>query len=308
MACDVAMLDHGEPMLDILNELTFTRMTTLADTAPARRNRLPLSTVGLVFGAVRRQEHVLRLRALRQRVEILLAVGTCAVTGGAPALAFLPGSRLADDLASRVPTVPGPPSLPGPRLDHADPLDPHGASENPGEEDLLPHCLPVSHYVRVDMEVPGCPPHPDWIAECLLAMLDARTPHLPQRSVCHYCPARRSGGLPLDDTLFRMLDTPEAPPHESLADLPCLLEQGFLCMGPITRGGCGGKGQAPRCVHAYAPCRGCHGPAHNRPQPLADMVCTLTAAGYDIRTLPDIPGYLSRYSGVHWLNLYKEES
>ena len=295
MGCDLAMLDHGASVADMLHELTFVRMPALADRPDACSEATPHTTVGIVFGAVRRQIHVARLRRLRAQVDILLALGTCAVTGGVPAMAFLPGAVWDKDLdeSQRVCTVQGPP----------DSSDPAGAQA----EDMLPACLPVNHYVRVDLEVPGCPPHADWIAECLLSLLDARTPELPQRSVCDVCPARRAGGAPLDESLNRCLHAPEAPPNSDLHDLPCLLEQGFLCMGPVTRSGCGGKGQAPRCIQAYAPCRGCHGPAHNRPQPLADYVGVLTAAGYDLCTLPDIPGFLSRFSGMYIFKNYRKD-
>lgn len=300
MACDLAMLDNGESLLDILHELRITHMGVLADREQSQSDEPPQSTVGIVFGSVRRRVHIQRVRALREKVDVLLAMGTCAVTGGVPAMALLPqaegGTGFNADLQKRRYTVAGP----------------HFSIDDGTEEDLLPVCLPVNHYVRVDLEVPGCPPHPDWIAECLLAMLDARTPQLPQHSVCDHCPASRTGSAPLDSTLSRMLTPLEAPQHGGthfldLADMPCLLEQGFLCMGPVTKGGCGGKGNAPRCINAHAPCRGCHGPAHNRPT-LVDYVGVLAAAGYDLRTIPDIPGFLSRFSGMHMLKNYRKDA
>ncbi len=45
-------------------------------------------------------------------------------------------------------------------------------------------------------------------------------------------------------------------PHQIIPDpKKCLLEQGLICMGPATRGGCGS-----RCIKANMPCRGCFGP------------------------------------------------
>lgn len=331
MACDLAMLDNGESLLDILHELHITHMSVLADRSQPHNDQTTHSTVGIVFGSVRRRSHVQRLRQFREKVDVLLAMGTCAVTGGVPAMALLPGADLNADMQQHRCTVAGPGSDSGTGMGMSMDFGTSSAKNADSDEDLLSACLPVNHYVRVDLEVPGCPPHPDWIAECLLAMLDARTPQLPQRSVCDHCPASRTGSAPLDSSLSRMLVPLEAPlrvdmgrpqagvaqqdvaasalpstDSAGLADLPCLLEQGFLCMGPVTKGGCGGKGHAPRCINAYAPCRGCHGPAHNRPT-LVDYVGVLAAAGYDLRSIPDMPGFLSRFNGMHMLKNYRKD-
>ena len=68
----------------------------------------------------------------------------------------------------------------------------------------------------------------------------------------------------------------------------CLLEQGIVCLGPATRGGCGAK-----CVSAGVPCRGCYGlPAGVRDQG-AKMVAAL-AGVIDSEDPEEIEGILSQ--------------
>ncbi len=50
----------------------------------------------------------------------------------------------------------------------------------------------------------------------------------------------------------------------------CFLEQGVICMGPATRGGCG-----CRCIKGHAPCRGCYGPPPDVVDPGAKMMSAI---------------------------------
>lgn len=283
-ACELSFLRIGENLLDILPELTFLEAPTrLKDYSTA-----PRATVGLVMGNVRTPQDAFKVRTMRDRVDILLAIGTCATAGGLPALANAPHLDLPAELAQRHCTVAGPPP---------DPADA-----------LNKQCIPVSSYVHVDLNVSGCPPHPDWLEECLLALVDARTPRLPTRCLCDACPTRRTGTRSFNDVISRMLEQPDSPPRDQLADMVCLLEQGFVCMGPVTRAGCGGKSGPPRCIASREPCRGCHGLLNRQAQPLADYVAALAAAGFNPATMPDKQGFLSRYTGFGMLDLYRRVS
>jgi F420-non-reducing hydrogenase small subunit len=61
--------------------------------------------------------------------------------------------------------------------------------------------------------------------------------------------------------------------HQLLPDPEqCLLDQGLVCMGIATRGGCGA-----RCVQVNMACRGCYGPLPRMLDPAAELVSALAA-------------------------------
>ena len=65
-------------------------------------------------------------------------------------------------------------------------------------------------------------------------------------ALCEECPRSRTERR-IDG--FRSIATFEPDPEI------CLLEQGVICCGPATRGGCGAA-----CIASNMPCRGCYGP------------------------------------------------
>lgn len=58
---------------------------------------------------------------------------------------------------------------------------------------LLERCMALDEKITVDIYMPGCPPHPDHIFNALAALVEGRTPGLPDKSVCDTCPTRREG-------------------------------------------------------------------------------------------------------------------
>ncbi|RLI27063.1 MAG: F420-nonreducing hydrogenase, partial [Candidatus Hecatellales archaeon] len=101
--------------------------------------------------------------------------------------------------------------------------------------------------VKVDYMIPGCPPIETTLESVLTSLLSGKTQTLSSQSVCDECPRKKTGEKP--EAIRRL--------HEGAPDPDkCLLEQGYLCMGPVTRAGC----QAA-CIRAGVPCDGCYGPA-----------------------------------------------
>jgi len=71
-------------------------------------------------------------------------------------------------------------------------------------------------------------------------------------------------------------------PHEVVDDGRCFLEQGLLCLGPATRGGCG-----QTCIAAGMPCRGCYGPPPGVIDPGAEAIGAIgSILGIDTQTTP----------------------
>jgi F420-non-reducing hydrogenase small subunit len=105
--------------------------------------------------------------------------------------------------------------------------------------------------VDVEYFVPGCPPP----VPLILKVVDAlATNSLPppgaviasDKTLCDECERKKE-----EKKITKIYR-----PHEIVPDPErCLLEQGIICCGPATRGGCGAL-----CINANMPCRGCFGP------------------------------------------------
>jgi F420-non-reducing hydrogenase small subunit len=159
----------------------------------------------------------------------------------------------------------------------------------------------LDEVIKVDVHIPGCPMNPAIILEALTCLLEGKPFELPERSVCDDCPAKREEKS--DVGLKRPLQDAEFTPGE-YDTMRCLNEQGILCLGPVTRSGCGkhfpnGNGEqvVPRCIKGYMPCRGCFGPIRKGANPLVDMLGALSSIGLDAKLVEDRRALLNRYIG-----------
>lgn len=288
--CEVAILNLGETLLEVAPKLEFVHIPVLMDhkyygqlgDGDLHHLEIPKADVGIVSGGVRNEEHLEVLEAMREKCDVLVALGTCATHGGIPALI---NGTVNDDLMER----------------YYRGCESNDPAPNPSEVIplLLDRGYALDEKVKIDLYLPGCPPHPDQIAEAILSLVEGRPPVLPTKSVCDTCPTIREGKGQLK-TVRRFLQNAQYDADKPLADMRCLLEQGLLCMGPVTRAGCAGnQGVAPRCIKARVPCRGCYGPVQQNGNQMLDMLNALASNGIDIKTLPDRNGGLLRFSGAH---------
>jgi F420-non-reducing hydrogenase small subunit len=285
--CEIAILNLGETLLDLLPQINFVHIPVLMDhkhlgqLGDKEHIDIPKATVGLVSGGIRNEEHLEVAKEMRKKCDIVIALGTCATHGGIPALI---NSFTNEELFDRY---------------YATESTDSGAQvPTKGISPLLDRCYALDEHIKVDIYLPGCPPHPDHIAAAILALLNGETPELPFKSVCDTCPTRRMGKGAVKG-IKRAVECPEFDPEKPIDEMRCLLEQGYLCMGPVTRAGCAGaNGEAPKCISARVPCRGCYGPVQQKGNQLLDMLNALASNGIDLSELPDRDSLL-RFSGAH---------
>ena len=238
--------------------------------------------MGLVSGGIRNQEHLEVAEAMRKSCQVIVALGTCATHGGIPSLINQFGNQELLDQYYHTETTDG--------------------ADAPTEDlpPLLDRTYALDEKIKVDIYLPGCPPHPDQIAEVIFALLEGRPPQLPTKSVCDTCPTIRDGKGKLTK-MRRFTENAHYEPGRPLGEMHCLLEQGLLCMGPVTRAGCAGNdGEGPRCLLARVPCRGCFGPVKQEGNQLLDMYNALASNGIDFTDIAD-PSSMLRFSGAHGL-------
>ncbi|MCL6620577.1 MAG: methyl viologen-reducing hydrogenase [Syntrophobacterales bacterium] len=290
--CEVAILNLGETLLTVLPHLEFVHIPVLMDhkyfgqrgEGDLHHLEIPQATVGLISGGIRNQEHLEVAQAMRRSCEIIIALGTCATHGGIPAL-----MNLFDN-----------PALLERYYRTSESTDPHDPPADAVLPPILDRTYALDEKIQVDIYLQGCPPHPDLIAEALTALLEGREPRLPDKSVCDTCPTIRLGKGKLKK-LHRFTHNAHYDPAKPLSEMHCLLEQGFQCLGPVTRAGCAGlSGEAPQCIRARVPCQGCYGPVRKDGNQLLDYLNALASNRIDVHSITDRATVLE-FSGAHGL-------
>ena len=115
--------------------------------------------IAIVEGSVTTPHEIERIKEIRQGAKKLIALGTCATSGGVQAL-----RNFAD-------------------ADHyADVVYAH-----PEYLHYLKTATPISEHVHVDLEVWGCPVNKNQVLEIIISLLNNRQPSLPPYSVCLEC-------------------------------------------------------------------------------------------------------------------------
>ena len=116
--------------------------------------------VTLVEGAVGNEEDEHKIRKIRERTRILVALGDCAVTGNVPSMRNALGARAITDHAYYV------------TADEQQQLPAKGIPR------LIEKVRPVQELVPVDVYLPGCPTPTEAIYAAFCDLLAGRTPEI----------------------------------------------------------------------------------------------------------------------------------
>ncbi|MFH0995706.1 MAG: oxidoreductase [Pseudomonadota bacterium] len=245
--CEESLIDLGEDLLKLAQAVEIIFWPAVMD---ARFSDLDALTDGsilasLINGAIQQEDHVNMARLLRKKSRYVIANGSCAHIGGVIGLANL---HRPEEILQRayidVETVENPSgTIPGSQPSSGCPLP-----------RLLNRVSALDQIIEVDYYIPGCPPPSELVKNAFFSLLENNLPQKgsilsENRALCHSCP--RQGTLPerLSVRRFKRI-------YETLWNpLQCFLDQGIICLGPCTRGGC-----RSRCISANMPCRGCMGP------------------------------------------------
>jgi len=220
--CQLSILDCEDELLDLASRVEIAYFLEAI--------RRPLEgrfDVALVEGSVYTPDQERHIRDIRDRSRFLITLGACASHGGIQALRNFSAPQ-------EYPAV---------------------VYAQPNYIQSLANSRPASAYVRVDLELQGCPINKQQLLRVLAQMLLGSRPHIPSHALCLDCKRQH---------------------------IVCVLvARGEPCMGPVTSTGCG-----VLCPSYDRPCYSCFGPAHQpNTESLAKWFRRLGVPADDVRRM-----------------------
>lgn len=195
--CQLAFLNLGD---DLLSLFDLADIIHFAEAGPIdEQGDIEIS---FVEGSISSEQEIERIASIRRRSRFVVTMGACATAGGLQALRNLAD---ADDWFNAVYAS----------RDYIDGLD---------------RVSPIRDYIKVDLELWGCPVNSRQVIGALRALLFGVLPAEETDKVCMECKRQQ---------ISCVMVTQEIP-----------------CIGPVTLGGCGAL-----CPSFGRDCYGCYGPS-----------------------------------------------
>jgi len=161
--CHMSLLDIDERIVELVQhvDILFSPIVDI------KVKDMPQVDVGIVEGCVNNEDQEHELKMLRERCQVLIALGDCAVTGNVPSLRNqfplkdVLTRAFVETESTRIPLIPEDPVVPA----------------------LCPKARPLQEVVKVDLHLPGCPPDADQIWYVLTELLAGRTPQFNEKNM-----------------------------------------------------------------------------------------------------------------------------
>jgi len=248
--CEESVVDLAEDILGVVDAVDFVFFPVAMD---FKRSDVEAMADGemavcMINGAIRTSEQLEMVELLRKKSQLIIAYGACSSLGGIPGLANLYSKEsllkaaYGDELSTTNPDY----TLPQTEIKVKE-----GMLDLP---ELHDDVKSLDMVVDVDYYIPGCAPPVRLLKNALTAILEGNLPPkgavlAPDIAVCDECSLNKTKPE-------KMLVSEYKRPHQDHIDPEkCLLAQGFLCLGPVTRQGCDAA-----CPSVGMPCTGCQGP------------------------------------------------
>ncbi len=163
--CELEFLNLREKLPDFLNQVEILNWRLIVD-AEKWKN----IDIAFVEGTPIKPEEIELLKKIRENAKYVTALGTCACTGGIPAL-IDPAKR--EKVFKQI-------------YPKRDPKNSQPAK-------------PIAHYIKIDFAIGGCPVNPPDIERFLASVLAGKTPLQKTYPVCLACKAKQNKCLLLED-------------------------------------------------------------------------------------------------------------
>jgi F420-non-reducing hydrogenase small subunit len=276
--CEEAVVDLAENILKVVEAVDIVFWPVAMDFKRSDVEAMADGELAVCFlnGAIRTSEQLEMAELLRKKSQVMIAFGACSHLGGIPGLANLYEKEA---ILARVYDE-------SPSTANPEKVRPQEKVKVPEGEITLPafHDSVKALYQVVDTDyfLPGCPPPVKLVVEALNAILSGQLPPkgstlAPDIALCSECKRKATKPEKLQLKEFKR-------PHQIIMDgEQCLLAQGLLCLGPVTRSGCDAA-----CIGANMPCTGCLGPT-GRVKDYGGKALSAFASGLDLKE----PGEIS---------------
>ncbi|MEW6570394.1 MAG: cyclic nucleotide-binding domain-containing protein [Nitrospirota bacterium] len=235
--CSAILLENQEELIRLLEKVKISYCPMLID-----REEISEADVAIVDGVIRVKEDEEKVVEARNKSRYLIAWGTCAVFGGIPA--FANHYELEDLIEESYGEAKDPFSY---YLSGSRGIDWRTYQENHKELKLMRKAGKIDDFVCVDYYLPGCPPNVSLLNELVSELTGGKIKLKPRPIVCTECSRKHL------KTAVKHIWVSPRPEWEAAH---CFTSRGSICMGFVTKGGCGAI-----CPRAGLACWGCRGPS-----------------------------------------------